>query len=534
LQTSANIPLEHIRESPHNHRKHFDEARLQELAESVRAHGVLQPVLVRPVTSTKVSGFGKAKYELVYGHRRFRAARLAKLKEIPAIVRELDDKAALEVALIENCRREDVLPMEEAEGYQELHEKHGVSVEQLAERVGKSKEYVYGRLKLCALKARAVRKALDAGLLPPSTALLIARIPGEKLQEKAAAKILEGGAWSEELRKPGPMSFRTAETFVANEFMLQLGKAPFSTKDATLVPEAGACGPCPKRTGNCKELYPDVKSENVCTDPECFGKKKAAAFKLEQAAAKEKGQKLLKDSKAIWNWDGKGLNYKGQEKYVELTDKCPGDKKGRTFKELLGDKAQVVLAKDPHGKTRQLLEKEKLQEALEAAGHKFKVTAEKEKHGARSYEEERKAQEFRERVAERALARVVDGLCSQDVTPQDALRLLARLVFSKHDERLYRGWAERLSARRADEVVERIGGLALHQALALVFDVVAGDEFLEVWNGYRKELEEACALVGVSLKDLEKEQKEADAAPPIKAGKDSEPEEAQFGDGGED
>ncbi|HYH96896.1 ParB/RepB/Spo0J family partition protein, partial [Hyalangium sp.] len=108
LQTSA-IPLEQIQRNAKQHRKHFDEKKLEELAQSVRKLGVLQPVIVRPLKSAK----GKAKYELVAGERRWRACGLAKLKTIPALVRELDDKEALEVALVENLRREDVLPLEE-------------------------------------------------------------------------------------------------------------------------------------------------------------------------------------------------------------------------------------------------------------------------------------------------------------------------------------------------------------------------------------------------------------------------------------
>lgn len=511
LQTSANIPLEQLCESPHNHRKYFDEARLQELTASVKAHGVLQPVLVRPAPKPK----GKVKYELVYGHRRLRAAKLAGLKALPAMVRELDDKAALEVALIENCRREDVLPMEEADGYQELHQVHGVSVEELAERVGKSKEYVYGRLKLCELKAPAVRKALDEGRVHPSTALLVARIPGAKLQEAAAKKILEGGAWDVELGKAGPMSYRSAAELVGSEYMLQLSKAPFSVKDAQLVPEAGACGPCPKRTGNCKALYPDVKGDNVCTDPDCFGKKKAVAFKAAAAAAKENGQKLLKDSKALWGWEGKELGYRGKEKYVELTDKCPEDKKKRTFKELLGAEAPVVLARDPNGKVHQLLEKEKLAEALAAAGHSIKV---KEKAsaggGSRDFEKERVEEQFRRRVVDRLMGAAV-GRVGEEVTEIQALSMCARAL----DERT--AYMRDAVARRAGcdpedgaSVARFIANAGREVLVGLLFEAIVGSAVAGTWDGYQPMVHELCTSLAVDLKALEKEQREADEASP--------------------
>lgn len=512
LQTSA-IPIEQIRESPHNHRKHFDEARLAELIESVKAHGVLQPVLVRPA----VKPFGKVKYELVYGHRRFRAARLAKLKEIPATVRELDDRAALEVALIENCRREDVLPMEEAEGYRELHEAHGVSVEQLAERVGKSKEYVYARLKLCELKSPGVREALDAGRVSPSTALLVARIPGEKLQEAAAKRILEGGAWDEETGKQGPMSYRRAERLVQEEYMLQLSKAPFNVKDAALVREAGACGTCPKKSGNQRaELFPDVKSPNVCTDPDCFGRKKAAAFRAQAAAAKAEGKMLLKDSKALWGWDGKELGYKGKEKYVELGEKCPGDKKGRTFKELLGGKAPVVLARDPNGKVHELLEKEGLSEALAAAGHKVKMPEERRGAGmdyAAETAKRRQEESFRERVVQRLLDSAVDKVRKRAVGEEKALRLIARFFVSPSA-----GWdlAPGWKRRGVEDLESAVAEAEIPGLLAVVLEGVFLEPLNNLWNGYAPLTEELCEMLGVKLDVIEREQRDEDAAAPKK------------------
>ncbi len=526
LQTSA-IPLEQIRESPHNHRKYFDEAKLQELADSVKEHGVLQPVLVRPAPPP-ISG--KVKYELVHGHRRFRAARLAKLKEIPAAVRQLDDKAALELSILENLQRQDVLPIEEAEGYQELHEKHKVSVEELARRVGKSPEYVYGRMKLCALKSAAMRKALDEGKVPPSTALLVARIPGQKLQEQAAKKILEGGAYGDDL-KPTPMSYRSAKEFVLEAYMLQLSKAPFNPKDAKLVPEAGACGPCPKRTGNCKVLFPDVKGENVCTDPECFNKKKAAAFKLAKEEAAAKGQKLLPDNKNLWDWEGKRLGHSGQEKYVELNATAPGDKKKRTFKDLLGDKAEVLLARDPNGKVHHLLKRDGLAEALKEVGFTPKERQDRGGGGFDREAHERRAQEhdFRERVVDRLVNKVVSGLAVRGaVKPDEAMRLLATLLYGPHEAG---SWKEHLEA---DDVKAFLAQASLSEALAVVFGVCATDALSTVWNGYALGTEAACALVGMTLKDLEKEQKEADAAAaPAKEAKPGQAEQPAEEDGEE-
>ncbi len=121
---TRSIPLEQIVESPTNQRRTFRD--LDELADTIRAHGVLQAVLVRPLG---------ADFELVFGARRFRAAKLAGLSHIPATVRELSDAAALELQLIENSKRDDVHPLEEADGYRELHERHHVPIEEIAAKL---------------------------------------------------------------------------------------------------------------------------------------------------------------------------------------------------------------------------------------------------------------------------------------------------------------------------------------------------------------------------------------------------------------
>ncbi|HYH98407.1 hypothetical protein, partial [Hyalangium sp.] len=374
----------------------------------------------------------------------------------------------------------------------------------------KSKEYVYGRLKLCELNSPTARRLLDEGRVEPSTALLIARIPGEKLQERAAMAILKGGAWDDDREEHGPMSFRAAKDVVQREYMLQLSKAPFNTKDAQLEPEAGACGPCPKRTGNCKALYPDVKSENVCTDPECFGKKKAVAFKAEAAAAKEKGQRLLKESKALWDYEGKRLGYRGQEKYVELTDKLPGDKKGRTFKELLGEKAPVVLARDPNGKVHQLLEKERLEEALAAAGHKVKVKDKSSGRGNDDYAKQQEEERFRHRVVQRLLSAVFSKINAGKVDELTALRSLAGWLYQTEDPELQSAWQERAGADH--QVRKYIDEAPRALLVALLFESLLYEELSRTWNGYHHRTKEVCALAGVELDAVEKEQQAADKA----------------------
>jgi ParB/RepB/Spo0J family partition protein len=166
-----------------NPRKHFDAKAMQELTDSVKAQGVVQAIVVRPN--------GKpGTYEIVAGERRWRAAKAAGLAEIPATIRELTDAQALELAVIENNQRENLHPLEEAEGYEALlKQKHAnlskYTVEDLMAKIGRSKSYVYQRLKLLDLCEEA-RKAYYAGKLDYSKAVLIARIAGVRAAAKGA------------------------------------------------------------------------------------------------------------------------------------------------------------------------------------------------------------------------------------------------------------------------------------------------------------------------------------------------------------
>ena len=135
-----NVPIDRIEANPENPRLVFEESALEELAASIREHGVLQPVLIRPR--------GPNQFQLVAGERRWRAAKIAGLTTIPALVEELDDDVALEIAIIENLQREDLSPLEEASMYDRMIKDHGYSVRKLAQKLGKDKGYLENRLRL--------------------------------------------------------------------------------------------------------------------------------------------------------------------------------------------------------------------------------------------------------------------------------------------------------------------------------------------------------------------------------------------------
>lgn len=308
-------------------RAHFDKVALAELADSIKEHGLLVPVIARAVNGH---------FELVAGERRYLAAKKAGLTAITVNVRTLTDEQVLQIQLIENLQREGLHPLAEAEGYEEL-QGFGHSAEQIADKIGKSKGYVYSRLKLTGL-VKVSRAAFYEGKLTASTALLLARIPVEALQLEAL-KAITSRPYGDEI-----MPFRDAAKHIRETYMTNLSDAGFPTEDATLVAAAGACGVCPKRTGNQAELFDDVKSGNVCTDPACFKEKRQAHATRAIAQAKELGQMVIvgSEAKKIIPWQHSLANG-----YSKLTDVCYDDKKHRTYAQLLGKDFKPTLVQNP-------------------------------------------------------------------------------------------------------------------------------------------------------------------------------------------
>ncbi|MGA1804656.1 ParB/RepB/Spo0J family partition protein [Rhizobium sp. HT1-10] len=150
------VPIEFISRNPRNPRRTFNEADLQDLASSIRQHGIVQPVVVRTVSD--------GRFEIIAGERRWRAAQLSGLVEIPVIVRDVDDKTALEIAIVENVQRADLNPLEEALGYDQLIAEHGYTQNDLGEIIGKSRSHVANSLRLLKLP-EPVRDMLSSGSL---------------------------------------------------------------------------------------------------------------------------------------------------------------------------------------------------------------------------------------------------------------------------------------------------------------------------------------------------------------------------------
>jgi ParB family chromosome partitioning protein len=180
----SEIPVADITPNPHQPRVHFDEESLIELASSIAQIGVLQPILVRPIDDER--------YELIAGERRWRAAGRAGLATIPAIVRTGDDLGSVEKALIENLHRQDLTPLEEAAAFQQLIEDFGLTHEQVADRIGKSRSAVSNTLRLLGLPP-AVQHYLADGKLSAGHARALLGTPDRVLQEELARLIVEEG-----------------------------------------------------------------------------------------------------------------------------------------------------------------------------------------------------------------------------------------------------------------------------------------------------------------------------------------------------
>jgi ParB family chromosome partitioning protein len=312
-----NLPLDVLTESSTNPRRIFDEAGLKELAESIRTRGVLEPVLVRPTT-----GRG---FEIVAGARRFRAAKLADVATIPVRIKSLTDAEALETQLVENLQRQDVHPLDEAQGFRALLnlEEPKYGIEQIAAKTGKSPAYVAQRLKLTEL-APAVIEALAKDEIGVGHALLLAKLQKQQ-QEEALPFCFQEQYGNARKSKPILLPVRQLQQWIEHNILLILKEAPFDKKDTDLVPSAGSCLDCSKRTGHNKLLFADVR-QDACTDPTCYSAK-VAAHVQKTIASKPK----LVQISTSFSGEKEGSTALPRNKYVEILQNKPEKKEQRDW-----------------------------------------------------------------------------------------------------------------------------------------------------------------------------------------------------------
>jgi ParB family transcriptional regulator, chromosome partitioning protein len=255
IDTFKNISIDEIDYSPLNYRKHFSRQDLDNFAAELLQHGIISPLTVRKMLS--------GRFELVAGERRLRAARIARLKEVPAIIKTLSDEEVVEIQLAENIQRENPHPMHEAQAIGQM-QKSGKNIDEIAARLGKSRQFVYGRIKLLSL-IEPFQEMFLADKITLQQAIEIAGISTESQQD----------FFDDDCR-----DWKSIEDFFIHDlqyalrsYKYDLKNAPFNTKDKKLVPEAGACNACPSNTATLKSLFPEYAKQAICSNKECYHKK---------------------------------------------------------------------------------------------------------------------------------------------------------------------------------------------------------------------------------------------------------------------
>lgn len=475
-----NVPIEDLRESDTNPRKTFDKKAMTELTQSVATHGVLAPILTTPDGT------------IVAGARRFRAAKAAGLKKIPAVQKKLTDDQVRNIQLVENLQREDIHPFEEAEGLEQLREL-GRSVEEIAAGIGKSKASVYARLKLCDLSPQARKLCLQHDI-DASRSLLIARIPTPKLQLEAAKEI--AGFWRGGGRGE-PLSYRSAAELVQTHFMLRLKDAPFNVKDAELVPRAGACGECPHRTGNQAELYADVGNADVCTMPSCFDKKRKAHVRQFAKKKADTGHTVLTGTQ--------GKDALRSAKFTRLDQYAQGDPQFRTWRALTKKQKLEKVYVVEGDQITELVKTRDARAAARANGF-LKKTAPATKGKARKGESraDMKAKhELREKVV-RATLPLMDT-CVVDFNQQVLVAIALELAWGCTDggelALEYHGLKIRDRARTKKELAKIDDTTKLYSLIAML--VACNEVSYPGAKDYGEEWKDICDALGIDYKDIE-------------------------------
>lgn len=510
------LPLDQVDPAPWNPRQIKKPDADRELAVSVKEQGVQQPIKVRPRPG--------GRFEVVFGSRRYRAAQAANLPAIPAMVEELTDAAVLELQAVENGQREDVAALEEAECYRRLRDLHHLTPEEIGARVSRGRTWVYDRLKLCSLAGTA-RTACLEGELDASVALLFARLP-KALQDQALVELRQ-----EERQEQRPLSYREIREWLTKEYQCDLTAAPFAVADAQLLPAAGPCTTCPKRSGNNRDDYPEAecKSPQICTDLACYRAKVAAYATRRETEHLQAGGEILQGKAAakLFNkYQPTQLAYDAG--YAELDSKVyvGNASTPRAVRDVVGKDAPVVLARDQEGRLHELVDR-KLVDKAKRASERATATAADAKAAARAKaenaqqvaESERREREaaFERRLVGELGARVASASGKAKTLPEAAWRPLLLRVLEMFEDTgpvaARRGLLPKdhdpddfgAGAAELEEAAEK-GDAALLRALLFELLVIdCGNRHGGMGTPQRKQLEDLCGAFGVEVKAVRKE-----------------------------
>ncbi len=454
------IPLSQLRASILQPRKHFNEEHHRELVQSMREHGfTLSTILVRETPA--VNG---AKFEIVVGERRVRAAQSAGIDRAPCYVMKCEDSDALTIQLVENLQRDDLTPIEEANGYHEallLKDDKGklkFTVESLAKRTGKAERVIRERLPLIYLPDEAKRE-VEAGTLAPKTALLIARVPDKEMRLEATRIILHPTinerAVCGVLAEAGPLSNRAAIIAIHRKFVRDLRQAEWlrngAKDDPELVPiyfndhgeraGGGACDGCPFK-------HSAKERPNICTNPPCFEMKEKAEWKIWQ----EKQTDVARDRVATSREESLEIYPSGNQlssrfRLVDLAqwpaeDLRPGILRAPgNWRALIKDKGlKITVTRDRLGKMHELVQRDPAIEAARQNGHDIFRTAQRIKPPS---DEKRKEQE-QEREKRGEIEKATQISCIAEVRKRVNPKTLAGMLRLQIEREMY------VSKARAD------------------------------------------------------------------------------------
>lgn len=333
------IPLTDIQLSKTNPRSEIDEQELEELAADIRASRVQEPILVRPLKD------GKAKYELVFGERRYKASGLAEKETIPTMVRELTDDEAQDAQITENLQRANLHPLDDAGVFKALYGKkfketrrHDDAIAYVAARVHKKGDHVARYLKLNDL-VPAAKAAFRKNQILLGHAFELSRLREDEqktalqwmLSNHQQVKSQQGFA-----KQHVMPSVQELKLWIREHLFLDLSKAPFDTTDATLNRKMGACADCKFRSGNQPALFGDVGKGDICTVPPCWdAKRNAAIMNQAKAVAQELGvETVLKVGIGYANWNSSKvpvdvyIEYGSDARLVKEGQECKSTKPG--------------------------------------------------------------------------------------------------------------------------------------------------------------------------------------------------------------
>ncbi len=289
-----------------NHRIKFDKAALDEMAESIKEVGILNPLTVRPSPGSKGS------YELAAGERRLKAAVLAGITQIPCNVMELDDKEFFNVMLIENIQREELNPLEEAQAYKDLLD--GNDLQNVALQTGKPIKHIKQRLSLNNLCPVAKKEYLSGALLLGHAQILA--LFSKKQQEKAMDNLGRRHEKGRYFNNPIEL-----KEYINRTILLSLDNASFDVNDTQLLPEAGACASCPKQTNADKDLFNGLSEESQCMDKDCFIKKSAIFQRIQNQVLLKRFDQDFENLPKLNPYYGREEGFIGKDYYTILTDK---------------------------------------------------------------------------------------------------------------------------------------------------------------------------------------------------------------------